>query len=276
MEPGLEAAVPGLPQRLLPGSSHPLRDGAAAAGGTGRRRRAGYAGRAPCPAGGAEVRGQAGRPDRAARPGRRRHGGAAGGAGAGGGGCGRAAPGGDPGAERWSSTAPRPGSTSTGCWSRSASPRRWPARCGATPTGAEVMDHLLRGSGDELGFGAITEIRMVRELRYVGPLPAELQILHDLCGGAAAGRAGGGRGAAALAVRQRGAGDLRRGGDRAAALSGMGQGPRPLPCCRSETGLATRTSCSGRPRSPPTRPRSRSRCPSCRRRALPAAPGRGG
>ncbi|RYJ02613.1 MAG: ABC transporter substrate-binding protein [Acetobacteraceae bacterium] len=42
-------------------------------------------------------------------------------------------------------------------------------------TGADVMDHLLRGSGDELGFGAITEIRMVRELRYVGPLPAELQ-----------------------------------------------------------------------------------------------------
>jgi molybdate transport system substrate-binding protein len=41
--------------------------------------------------------------------------------------------------------------------------------------GADVMDHLLRGSGDELGFGAITEIRMVRELRYVGPLPGELQ-----------------------------------------------------------------------------------------------------
>ena len=42
-------------------------------------------------------------------------------------------------------------------------------------TGADVMDHLLRGSGDELGFGAITEIRMVRELRFVGPLPGELQ-----------------------------------------------------------------------------------------------------
>ena len=41
--------------------------------------------------------------------------------------------------------------------------------------GADVMDHLLRGSGDELGFGAITEIRMVRELRYVGPLPGDLQ-----------------------------------------------------------------------------------------------------
>ncbi|MDN3565088.1 molybdate ABC transporter substrate-binding protein [Paeniroseomonas aquatica] len=41
--------------------------------------------------------------------------------------------------------------------------------------GADVMDHLLRGSGDELGFGAIPEIRMVRELRYVGPLPLDVQ-----------------------------------------------------------------------------------------------------
>jgi len=43
------------------------------------------------------------------------------------------------------------------------------------PTGADVMDHLLRGSGQELGFGPISEIRMVRELRYVGPLPPEVQ-----------------------------------------------------------------------------------------------------
>ncbi len=42
-------------------------------------------------------------------------------------------------------------------------------------SGAEVMAHLLQGSGQEVGFGAITEIRMVRELRYLGPLPAELQ-----------------------------------------------------------------------------------------------------
>jgi molybdate transport system substrate-binding protein len=42
-------------------------------------------------------------------------------------------------------------------------------------TGAEVMSHLLHGSGQEIGFGAITEIRMVRELRYLGPLPAEVQ-----------------------------------------------------------------------------------------------------
>jgi molybdate transport system substrate-binding protein len=43
------------------------------------------------------------------------------------------------------------------------------------PTGADVMEHLLRGSGQELGFGAISEIRMVRELRYVGPLPPDVQ-----------------------------------------------------------------------------------------------------
>jgi molybdate transport system substrate-binding protein len=43
------------------------------------------------------------------------------------------------------------------------------------PTTADVFEHLLRGSGDELGFGAITEIRMMRELRYLGPLPPELQ-----------------------------------------------------------------------------------------------------
>ena len=42
-------------------------------------------------------------------------------------------------------------------------------------TGAEVMAHLLHGRGQEIGFGAITEIRKVRELRYLGPLPAELQ-----------------------------------------------------------------------------------------------------
>ena len=42
-------------------------------------------------------------------------------------------------------------------------------------TGAEVMSHLLHGTGREVGFGAITEIRMVRELRYLGPLPSELQ-----------------------------------------------------------------------------------------------------
>ena len=43
------------------------------------------------------------------------------------------------------------------------------------PTNSQVIEHLLRGSGQELGFGAITEIRAVRELRYAGPLPPEVQ-----------------------------------------------------------------------------------------------------
>ncbi|MBL6455239.1 substrate-binding domain-containing protein [Belnapia sp. T6] len=43
------------------------------------------------------------------------------------------------------------------------------------PTGAEVMEHLLRGHGHEIGFGAITEIRQVQALRYLGPLPPGLQ-----------------------------------------------------------------------------------------------------
>jgi molybdate transport system substrate-binding protein len=42
-------------------------------------------------------------------------------------------------------------------------------------TGAEVMEHLLHGSGREIGFGAITEIRLVPELLFRGPLPAGLQ-----------------------------------------------------------------------------------------------------
>ncbi|MFC7474845.1 molybdate ABC transporter substrate-binding protein [Dankookia sp. GCM10030260] len=43
------------------------------------------------------------------------------------------------------------------------------------PTGAAVMAHLLHGTGREIGFGAITEIRLVPGLRYLGPLPAGLQ-----------------------------------------------------------------------------------------------------
>ena len=42
---------------------------------------------------------------------------------------------------------------------------------------AEVMDHLLKGSGNEIGFAPITEILgyTPKGLRYVGPLPAEVQ-----------------------------------------------------------------------------------------------------
>ncbi len=44
-------------------------------------------------------------------------------------------------------------------------------------TGAEVMEHLLKGRGKEVGFGPITEILQYRDkgLRLVGPLPAEIQ-----------------------------------------------------------------------------------------------------
>jgi molybdate transport system substrate-binding protein len=45
------------------------------------------------------------------------------------------------------------------------------------PDGAAVMEHVLRGKGREVGFGAITEIRMyeAKGLRLAGPLPAPVQ-----------------------------------------------------------------------------------------------------
>ena len=45
------------------------------------------------------------------------------------------------------------------------------------PTGAEVMDHLLKGKGKEVGFGPITEILLGKDngLILVGPLPPEIQ-----------------------------------------------------------------------------------------------------
>ncbi|PWC54162.1 hypothetical protein TSO221_08930 [Azospirillum sp. TSO22-1] len=45
------------------------------------------------------------------------------------------------------------------------------------PDGAAVMEHLIRGKGAEVGFGAITEIMLYRGkgLTFVGPLPAEVQ-----------------------------------------------------------------------------------------------------
>ena len=45
------------------------------------------------------------------------------------------------------------------------------------PDGASVMEHTLRGKGREIAFGAITEILLFGDkgLRYVGPLPAEVQ-----------------------------------------------------------------------------------------------------
>jgi molybdate transport system substrate-binding protein len=42
---------------------------------------------------------------------------------------------------------------------------------------AQVMDHLLKGKGRELGFAPMTEIMLYKDkgLRFVGPLPAEVQ-----------------------------------------------------------------------------------------------------
>jgi molybdate transport system substrate-binding protein len=41
----------------------------------------------------------------------------------------------------------------------------------------EVMSHLLKGKGREIGFAPMTEIMLYKEkgLRFVGPLPAEVQ-----------------------------------------------------------------------------------------------------
>jgi molybdate transport system substrate-binding protein len=46
-------------------------------------------------------------------------------------------------------------------------------------TGAQVMEHVLKGKGREVGFGPITEILQYKDkgLRLVGPLPSEIQNL---------------------------------------------------------------------------------------------------
>lgn len=45
------------------------------------------------------------------------------------------------------------------------------------PTGAAVMEHVRNGKGKEIGFGAITEIRIYepKGITLVGPLPAAIQ-----------------------------------------------------------------------------------------------------
>lgn len=45
------------------------------------------------------------------------------------------------------------------------------------PNGAAVMEHLINGHGTEIGFGAITEIKLYtgKGLSFVGPLPPEVQ-----------------------------------------------------------------------------------------------------
>jgi molybdate transport system substrate-binding protein len=48
-------------------------------------------------------------------------------------------------------------------------------------TGAEVMQHILKGKGREIGFGPITEIMLEKShgLVFVGPLPPEVQRFND-------------------------------------------------------------------------------------------------
>jgi len=45
------------------------------------------------------------------------------------------------------------------------------------PDGASVMEHVSKGKGNEIGFGAITEIKSYESkgVKLVGPLPAEVQ-----------------------------------------------------------------------------------------------------
>jgi molybdate transport system substrate-binding protein len=45
------------------------------------------------------------------------------------------------------------------------------------PDGASVMEHVIKGKGSEIGFGAITEILLYqgKGLKFVGPVPAEVQ-----------------------------------------------------------------------------------------------------
>lgn len=43
--------------------------------------------------------------------------------------------------------------------------------------GAQVLEHVIQSSSNEIGFGAITEIRQLESdgLKFVGPLPAQIQ-----------------------------------------------------------------------------------------------------
>ncbi|MBC7609800.1 MAG: substrate-binding domain-containing protein [Polaromonas sp.] len=45
------------------------------------------------------------------------------------------------------------------------------------PDGASVMEHVIKGSGREIGFGAMTEILLFsgKGLKFVGPIPPEVQ-----------------------------------------------------------------------------------------------------
>src|SRR5215471_2222340 len=45
------------------------------------------------------------------------------------------------------------------------------------PNGEGVMEHVIKGKGNEIGFGAITEIKLFEQkgAKLVGPLPADIQ-----------------------------------------------------------------------------------------------------
>jgi molybdate transport system substrate-binding protein len=45
------------------------------------------------------------------------------------------------------------------------------------PTGSAVMEHVVKGKGKEIGFGAMTEIRLYEQkgISLAGPLPAAVQ-----------------------------------------------------------------------------------------------------
>jgi molybdate transport system substrate-binding protein len=45
------------------------------------------------------------------------------------------------------------------------------------PDGAAVMEHVIKGKGREIGFGAVTEILLYqgKGLKFVGPVPPEVQ-----------------------------------------------------------------------------------------------------
>ncbi|HEX8168384.1 MAG TPA: substrate-binding domain-containing protein [Beijerinckiaceae bacterium] len=66
------------------------------------------------------------------------------------------------------------------------------------PDGASVMEHLVRGSTREIGFGALTEILLFRDkgVKLVGPLPPEVQNYTTYAAAPVAGTA---NGAAAVA-----------------------------------------------------------------------------
>ena len=56
-------------------------------------------------------------------------------------------------------------------------PRRSKPKTTRYPDGAAVIEHVIRGKGNEIGFGAITEIRLYepKGCALVGPLPADVQ-----------------------------------------------------------------------------------------------------